>query len=648
MLRMLVFSRWLWTAIVIGLAVFASSCARSPGVAADLPSAENGIYLQHLQAKIGSYAGSPVEWVRYYLVPAEFAAVQQALMQAIPSEGRAGSWEDASAELSTLDSGWIETAVSRRPEVRATLRAIKAAWIMPIIDEASAKGAVHPSEVASFHTMLQDQIVFSDEVVEQAPIARQRIARWWLRRAHGRFQTEVGLMDVAPMLGLDPMTLIWSSGRQIETSHEFKLGISITGVTGIPFPHFERSQSVHLYRDPALEATVSAVARTFNALNTSDATAFMERFERYYSPEALPPVRDGRDVVDLQWSILDLPAGEPRRSYHDTNWRLLALPDGSALITGWDSYRYTLNDGSVQRTRIDAQFNSNTKGVRIDRHGVVWGFVFDDNQYKLVSWSSDRGLRLYPLEEAGLDFSYIKDWTVLPESGVAILAHNGIFTMTPGARAFRVIPSGGKRLRADVIDAMGPALPPRAWSSALRLDDGLLWAADVFLYALSPSTGTVASSVPASVGNLFFGSIEAGWAIAQAHVQGHDVYRVADLASGKARYDIETGAVSHPASVARTANGRLLALSGSSRVTVVFDMASGRAVGGLRVPPEYEVEDTAFSWSGDRLWAYLRKIGGTNDAKLAVWDVPPDLRDAASGGTYPDQVRCTITISSCE
>ena len=182
-------------------------------------------------------------------------------------------------------------------------------------------------------------------------------------------------------------------------------------------------------------------------------------------------------------------------------------------------------------------------------------------------------------------------------------------------------------------------------SDAIAFGDGLFWAADRDGYGIDPATARVAASIRTATPKLVFGSRRGDWAVAIAETPEGRRLRAIDLRTGNARFDLETPAVYYTSAAARSAHGRLLALSGADNTVVVVDMAQGRLLANLRAPKEYSVSALAFSWAGDRLWIYARPVGNNDVAQLIAWDAPDDAFDPAQGRDLPDQIRCGYSMA---
>ncbi|MCL2523580.1 MAG: hypothetical protein FWF17_03170 [Betaproteobacteria bacterium] len=624
------------------------------------------------------------EVVDYYFLAADAATVRDALLDSIPSgkSSTEGEWEDVGTTLAKMPYeqmryGWIKAAVANRPDIRAALLAKLAAeqqagLATPQVRAAVAAGVITPAEIERFFETTRNQRHVGNDIyeLERQAFAAEHIRRWRYFRYHGKYSDDLLVMDLMPILRRGPMTLLRVTGSKSSlVGREFHL-FSRRGRYVHLDPHIRRIYEDSYHLDSAIATALAKLTATFPAVDEKNANALRDAL-REDGGEDLPELRDGTQAEPQALLAFDLPADEKELRAGlsaDEAFRLLTLPDGSVFVAGRVSHRYTLEQGQIRREAVRARFGAghgvageDTKaGIQVDRLGVVWGRTHaDDGSDQFASWSPARGMRRYSLasawdqktginHRAGID-DLDNNWTITADGGVAIHAYTGnIFLLKPGNTRIRTIESDA-HLRREAIEALGYNYGKQYPSNRIRLGDGLLWAADAALYAVSPETGKVVDFAPATVSQLFFGSRAAGWVMAMASrpPDGHSrpVLRVADLASGLPRYDLYFGGSMSTA--ARTANGRLFAVSDKDSLTV-FDMQSGTPVARLNAPEDYKFLDVAFSWDGSRLWAYTFTYGSAKPNKLVAWDIPQPLRDPVSnaGDARPDKMRCNVT-SSC-
>ncbi len=592
----------------------------------------------------------------YYLVPAAPAQVRAALQAGLEGEGYA--WDEDSAPLDSLSAYWVNVAARQRPEVRKALLDAHGVVSTPLLEEALTKGVITPEEKAMFGAALAGQGEFDDDTVKRVPFFSQRIQRWRFHRTHGhlaRYDDEGGLMDVSPMLDQESMTLVWFAGTRTIKRYRPHLLVCMTGVTCIPAPGIDVKDDAAMYVDAELDRRLHEAATRLHALDPARATAALRDFlQNGAEEEGAPPLRDGRGASVIALSAHDLPVDEADlRRYDDRSWRLLALPDGSVMAAGLQSRRYTVRDGKLE-WHDEAPVFGAEGGVRIDAQGTLWGFTWQDadDGPMLARWTPGQGAS----KPIRVPYS-MRDWTLMPGHGVGLReGDDALHVLDPQTGRWSDASWNGK-LRGQVSDSLDQALPWSRGAIPIHFHDGLLWDGDRDLYGVSALTGKVAASAPLTkrshlMTSVFFGSREAGWAIAITDsASGQDVYRLFDLATGEPRADLLADSVRYPAGVARTAHGRLLAAAGGASPGVpvaVFDTRNGAPLANLTPPPGYAAVAVAFSWKGDGLWVYLEEAGPDSHRKLAWWPVPEPYRDAAAGEAVPDQLRCDDRFEACK
>lgn len=591
----------------------------------------------------------------YYLVPAAPAQVKAALQSELEREGYA--WDDDSAPLHRLSAYWVDITARHRPDIRQALLDAHGLVSTPVLDEALAEGVITAGEKTQFGHALAQQEAFEDETVERVPFFDQRIERWRFHRSRGylaRYDDEAGLMDVAPMFHQGPMTLVWFAGtKTVKRYHPHLLGC-MTGVGCFPAPGIDTKDEAVMYVDGALDERIHAIASGLHALDRRTADEALRDFLRSGEDEAeAPPLRESASVPATALAAYDLPADESElRRYDDGGWRLLALPDGSVLAAGLQSRRYVLRDGKLERHDEATVFGADG-GVRIDAQGTVWGFTWQDatDGPLLVRWPAGQPAQRFPVPYQ------MQDWTLVPGRGIALREGDDKLHVLDAQTGRWSDAHWNDKLRRQVSDSLDQVLPWSRGAVPIHFRDDLLWDGDRDLYGVSPLTGKVAAAAPLNkrshrMISPFFGSREAGWVIAITDAsRGREVYRLFDLTTGEARVDLLADSVRYPASVARTAHGRLLATTGGATEgtpVAVFDTRTGQALANLAPPAGYAAVAAAFSWSGDGLWVYLQESGPDSRRKLAWWPVPEAYRDAASGESVPDQLRCERPFDACK
>lgn len=604
------------------------------------------IYLQHSHDEM-------VQHVNYYLIPATPVQVRDALKSSL--QGNDYRWNDDSAPLWSMDSAWVDISMRHRPEVALALQHEAAAKTIPLFDRALSQGVLTAEERTHFEKAFAGQNAFEDDSLKRLPFFAQQIERWRFGSMRGdrfaRYDQQGGVMDVSPMFNQTPMTLVWFAGSKSIVRHQMHLFGCMTGVTCFPSPGIDRKEESVEYIDTDFDDRVYAVATTMHALGTSEADARMHVLIRDLPGRQKPDeVHDTATAPSGNLAIYDLPADEENlRRYDNDAWRLLPLSDGSVLAAGSQSRRYVVQHGAVVHTDEPPSYIGRA-GPRVDAHGVVWGFKDDGQTTRLVAWSPGQNKATStPLPMLGAD-QLLDNWTLRPDGSVALLIGDKLY-VTAGKPGDLKSTTWNGDLRRDVSDSLEHALP-WLWSPTIHFNDGLFWWTDRDAYGVSPLTGKVVANITTSVDSAFFGSRDAGWAIALANLPTGEgpVLRVIDLSTGQSRGDWRTRGVSYMAGAARTAHGRLLAIGSTSAGVpiTVFDMKAGKPLVNLLPPQGYALTAAAFSWQGDKLWLYLEEEGAPSRRKLAVWNVPAEYMDATSPGTQPDQLRCQYPIDACK
>ena len=605
-----------------------------------------------MQHSRGEYAQS----LYYYLVPAAPEQVRAALQAGLQGEGYA--WTEDDAPLDSLSSDWVKIAARHRPDVRKALLDAHGAVSTPLLDDALAQGVITPGEKATFGAALAGQGEFDDETVKRVPFFTQRIRRWRFQRSYGgltRYEDGGGLMDVAPMLGQTPMTLVWFAGSRTIKRYRPHLLACMTGVTCLPAPGIDVKDDAVMYVDAEFDRRLHDIATSLHALDPARTKIALGDFLRGGSDEdAAPALRDSKSAPVVALSAHDLPADEANlRRYDDRSWRLLALPDGSVLAAGLQSRRYVLHDGELDLHDEKPVFGAEG-GVRIDAEGTVWGFTWQDAEDgpMLARWTPGQpAAKPIPVPYR------IQDWALVPGHGIGLREGDDALHVLDTKSGRWSDATWNTKLRGQVSDSLDQALPWISSAVPIHFHDGLLWESDRDLYGVSPLTGKVAATARLNkhsrlMTSAFFGSREAGWVIAMTDdALGRDVYRLFDLGTGEPRADLLTGSAGYASGVARTAHGRLLATAGGGSPGVpvaVFDTHTGEPLANLMPPDGYMAIAVAFSWKGDGLWVYLEEEGPDSRRKLAWWPVPEAYRDAAAGEAVPDQLRCDDRMDACK
>lgn len=590
--------------------------------------------------------GAAYEQGLYYLIPQPYDAVKGSLERDLASPGQRGfQWRDDSAALSRMESYWARISAMRDPALRNALSRQASQAAAPVLDQALRAGVITEAERADFAQAIAAQSEHAAETIRQAPFFAQTIPRWSFHREQAKSrpaQKDYGtVMDISPMAGRSPMTLVWFGGTSTSVSRQFKLFSCMVGVTCVPYPHIERKTESSSRADPALERAVAGFAQGMQALPSADADRIMQGYFDAYGlgagAAAVPVVRSA-SLPEASLPGAELPADESMlRRYDNHDWSLLALPDGSLLASGSASHRYLPQGDTVERRDAAPEFGP-AFNLKIDASGMVWGSsIGSDGARAVLAWRPGQGESVSHALPRDLSYWPANGWTARPAGGVAVRASDSLFVLSPQGEWSRHTWNGA--LRSQVDDVLERAMP-RAHSRRIHFGDGLFWSADRGAYGIDPGTARVARSAKTSTENLFFGSLPGNWALATIHGNDARRFRVVDLSTGRARFDVDTPAANYTSSLARSARGRLLAVGGSDNAVTVLDMAEGKPLLNLRLPKSESVSAMAFSWKGDRLWIYARKVGSADGARLIAWNVPDGLADGAAGADFPDQLRC--------
>ena len=629
----------------------------------------------------------------YFLVSQPFSRVKSELQKNLAAKPALKGFKasDESAPLSHMEYCWSDIALSRHPEVRVALNQQIKEKSAATFTAALTAGVITAEERTRFEQAIAQQRGYNKEAITGAPFFSQRITRWSYQRRRGtseRYNDDyVTIMDVSPLLGRAPVTLVWISGTLTEiTSQGRGRNRSISKSTyDLLFP----SWPDRLQPDKRLITVlrfVEGMAKRMPALSNEDTRDAMRGLS---SDEREIAAAESVDIttaptVDVQG--FDLPADEDhirpapnliRRCSLDyrATWRMLALPDGSILASGLASHRFVQREAEVER--LDAMPGMQAvDDLKIDPTGTVWGHgVTSDGARFFQSWSpvsnsgetyqvcSPNRASALPLELTEDQISrtcaprYPDNWIVQPGRGIAFSAGAELFAL--GEEKKWTHATWDEKLRRAVSDALDQFIT-HARNNIIRFGDGLFWLADHDGYGIDPITARVARTVATSHRGVFFGSLSAGWGLGLPSdvywfeylttvVGGHDYhFPIVDLASGKPRLDVQIGDLLQ-FSIARSAHGRLLAISNGSYprgLAIVLDMKDSKPLATLRAPEDYLIDAMAFSWQGDKLWLYARKAGDSGERKMIVWDVPTGLADAAQGVDVPDQLTLGVeTIS---
>ncbi len=605
---------------------------------------------------------------RYYLIPHPYAQVKADIEQGLAGKDLGGfRGRDDSGPLSSMEFYWAEIGARHQPALKQALDQQANQAADPVLAKALAAGAINRDEHDAFRAAIARQPDYAPEQIKSLPFFSQPVARWSFQRERGksrRTQSDYGtVMDLSGLTGREALTLVWHGGTDTTITRHFRLTRCMVGVTCFPDPHFEyNSQSVD-HADPALDSYLDGLARRLQALPEADADRLMQAYFDAYArgrataTQPVGPAPAQATLPETPVSGIRLPADEADlRRYDNDEWRLLALPDGSLLASGGATQRFVPRAGATPAangprqgadaaiTREDTAGFGLARALKIAADGQVWalGLCEDDGGRTLLAWRPGQRRAAVHALDPQLPQRRIDDWNLPAAGGVALRVGDDLYTMTPQGRWRQR--HWDASLRREASDTLENALP---WvpSDAIQFGDGLFWGGDRGGNGIDPATARVVASVRTATPKLLFGSRPGNWALAVAETPDGRRLRAVDLGTGQVRFDLETPAVYYTSAAARSARGRLLAVSGADNTVVVIDMAQGRLLANLRAPKDYSVSALAFSWKGDRLWIYARPVGNNDVAQLIAWDAPADAVDPAQGRDLPDQIRCGYSMA---
>lgn len=586
----------------------------------------------------------------WYLTSQPFAVVKADLESGLGRHGLRGfQGRDDSAPLLDMEFYWTWVSLLHRPDIQQLLSAQTRKKTQPLLERSLAGGVITPEECDVFERAIREQLNYDKDALQSLPFFSQRIARWSFYRKNGRskkFDEVMGIvMDVSPMLARSPVTLVWFNGWKTVTTSRFQWSSQMTGVTGFLAPHFEHLSNVKEDLDPSLVAYFDAAARRMQALSDDVSEQAMKGYLIAYKPmDVLSEQERIREssIDSVQLDGNELPADESHSRFSsDKDWRMVALPDGSVLVSGDRSHRFVRRDNQVQRTN-DIPELASVKALKIDPSGMVWGYTKDGVAgRRFLSWQTKTGSsRSYALPEHIGDSVRGNDWTVVPGQTIAFRANSDLYALdSRGQWAHSVWDSG---LRSEVLDHLERVMP---WlCGPIRITphfgDGLFWQSDRDVYGIDPRTARVANSIRIPNGKIVFGSHVMQWGLVLDRDHTGGIARIIDLKSGCPRFNVETNLVNNPSSLARSAHGHLLAISGEiSNYVLVLDMHHDKPLVVLRAPADYAIQATAFSWNGDQLWLYAQHKMDRRLRKMLIWDLPASTLDPAEGTQVPDQLR---------
>ncbi|WP_417067263.1 hypothetical protein [Niveibacterium terrae] len=585
----------------------------------------------------------------WMLIPQPLPIVKAELESGFAKNGWRGfQWRDDSAPLLAMEFYWGEVSLLHRPDIQKALSARAGERASPVFDRALAAGAISAEERAVYEQSIREQLGYDKETLQSQPFFAQRIARWSFFREKGwakKTEKVTGLiMDVSPMLARSPMTLVWFAGWNTVTSTRFEWASCMTGVTCFLAPHFAKQADSKKYLDPKLLAYLEASAKKMQALPDEAAEPMLQGYRFAYRENNMFPgqkLLSESKAAPVRLSGSELPADLAPSELNDKRWNMVALPDGSVLISGNRVHRLVRETGQVRRIASLAELVS-AQDLKVDQSGRVWSYSeAGEAGSHFMAWNPKTGAtRSYPLPARISGRGRGVEWIVVPGQAIAFRNHDDLYTLEANGQWMHSV--WNSRLRTEVSDSLDHVMPWLARTSDIgpHFGDGLFWQADRDVYGVDPRTAHVVSSLRIPSAKLVFGCHGAGWGLVLDRAYKAGVARIFDLKSGRLRFDVETSLANDTSSFARSAHGRLLALSSRSSNSVqVLDMHNEQPLAVLLAHEGYAIQATAFSWKGDQLWMYAKGRAG-QAPRMMVWDVPASAIDPAQGAQLPDQLRC--------
>ena len=586
----------------------------------------------------------------WYLIPQPLAAVKADLESRLSGHGLRGFlWHDDSAPLATMEFYWTQISLQSNPDLQRTLSQQRARTALPVLDQALAAGAITSAERGGFARAIENQTEYGKETLAGHPFFSQRIARWSFYRKSGgtkKFDEMEGiLLDVSPMLARKPMTLVWFNGWKTVKRSEFRATTEMTGVAVIPSPHFQHWSDVTENPDPRVVERIAATARSLQALSDENSEQVMRGYFTAYNSEAASAASPEPVQPPASEALppgTDLPTDEGRiRHYQNQEWRMVGLPDGSMLLSGDQTHRFLRQGTQVHRENAIPEL-AHVQTMKVDALGRVWGYFESDSENRqFVLWDpQSRTSESYPFPSNVADSLRGYEWTLLPDSTPAFMDHSAhCYSLDPQGKWVTQV--WNNDLRHAVMEALDHAIPQpdNPDRTVPHFADGLFWQTDRDLYGIDPKSARVGNALRTSSASIVFGSHESRWGLILDKSAKGGVARIIDLTTQQTRLAVTTSLVYYTSALARSAQGRLLAVSAEFNNSVlVLDLQQNKPLAQLLLPSDSTVEALAFSWKGDQLWLYASGTSGS-PARMFVWDLPSDTADPAQHSHMPDQLR---------
>jgi len=475
---------------------------------------------------------------------------------------------DESGPLSHMKACWTDMAMSHHPELRAELNQQIKQKLAPAVTAALTAGIITTEEQTRLEQFLAKRWIYDVDTKHDVRFFSQLITRWsyYRRRATPvgytprRYNDDhIRIMDMSPLLGREPVTLVWFSSGWATTprwhADTFYYQVPLVGGKTKAEKRSDRRPNgfMRFMVKMAKRMPVLSKEERWDAMRTYPVGTFSDE-KAAPDPESV----DLRSTPTIHVQGSYLPADEDHirpdpvpDSDSDSDpspiWQMLALPDGSVLASGLTSHRFVQRETGqhlrmnkkrslVSRRvvqhgarveRLDAVPRlSAVNELKIDPAGTVWGYgVTGDGARFFKSWSQTpesgstyqvcnpkRGSAL-PLELSADQISQTcdprypdDDWVVQPGQGIAFRSGAEIFALDKDGKWTHR--TWGKTLRDAIWEGVG--LERWTGLSPVRFGDGLFWRGESerwpvsweyagvyggYGYGVDPGTARVAQTV---------------------------------------------------------------------------------------------------------------------------------------------------------
>ncbi|MBN5030290.1 hypothetical protein JY419_12730 [Stenotrophomonas maltophilia] len=558
--------------------------------------------------------------------------------------------------IGDMEREWVRVYGHFHPQKSA----IAFARTLAAIDAAATVGVIAPEEKSRWRTHVEQlspsELDPTAAAFTDLPVERLTFSSSYLDSARRRWgEKHVVLIDLTDLADAPSQTLLWyAERRQEERRVKWKAFASISGVTAVPYPHWETQLITENDASQEFSAQVRALVSTFPAGPETSLDAISNLFNssgeppmQHIAPRA--PV-DGATKM-LRW--LPIQGIQPGSD----SGQIRSLPNDQFHVTsGTDSsWGYIVakkDDGVAARQMGKGQRVIQTK---VDQKGRLWalttiepsltqriltscpvriggnatGSIRSDNCMQSTMdqrWQLDRDGNSYLYSE-----SHMATEDRFPE--------RILDTGSGDAIEMKALWKDRTNLRRRVFGYMQSC----SSGPAPDLGDGLFWFTSCGLVGVAPASGDVVKSFPirsGGSGRLVFGSAAGDWIAEETRdpKDQREVLRIHRLSTGEAAFEVErkTGTQA----LARTAHGRLLAMTvtGASpgRYVDVWRMDSGKHVSRLDVPEGIVLKSLAFNRAGTELWVHAYRLEG-EEAGVLIWPVPESMQDGADDNWSPDE-----------